>query len=118
MLADLIIRKNLQLNKLREDLHLKKFKYDIKKYPFYKYLSTLFGVNDLAEAHLRALEKLSQAKCEVINLGTGQGYSVLEIVKTFESESKCIINLIIIGRRKGDISSCYAEVSTAKKILN
>lgn len=75
-------------------------------------------VNDLAEANLRALEKLSQAKCEVINLGTGQGYSVLEIVKTFESENKCIINLIIIGRRKGDISSCYAAVSNAKKILN
>ena len=75
-------------------------------------------VNDLADAHLRALEKLSQAKCETINLGTGQGYSVLEIVKAFESESKHTINLIISGRRKGDISCCYAEVLTAKKILN
>jgi UDP-glucose 4-epimerase len=75
-------------------------------------------VNDLAEAHLRALEKLSQATCEVINVGTGQGYSVLEIVKAFEKASNRTINLIITGRRKGDISTCYAEVSTAKKILN
>ena len=51
MLADLIIRKNLKLNKLREELHLKKFTYDIKKYPFYEYLSTLFGVNDLENIH-------------------------------------------------------------------
>ena len=51
MIADLIIRKNLQLSKLREDLHLKKFKYDIKKYPFYEYLSTLFGVTDLENIH-------------------------------------------------------------------
>ena len=75
-------------------------------------------VNDLADAHLRALEKLSQAKCEAINLGTGKGYSVLEIINAFQSESKRTINLIISGRRKGDISTSYAEVSTAKKILN
>ena len=75
-------------------------------------------VNDLADAHLRALEKLSQAKCEAINLGTGKGYSVLEIINAFQSESKRTINLIISGRRKGDISTCYANVSSAKKILN
>ncbi len=39
------------MNKLREDIHLKKFKYDIKKYPFYEYLSTLFGVTDLENIH-------------------------------------------------------------------
>ena len=72
-------------------------------------------VNDLADAHLKALEKLSQAKCEAINLGTGKGYSVLEIVRAFEKLSNCTINLIISGRRKGDISTSYAEVSTAKK---
>lgn len=39
------------MNQLREDLHLKKFKYDIKKYPFYEYLSTIFGVTDLENIH-------------------------------------------------------------------
>ena len=75
-------------------------------------------VNDLADAHLRALEKLSQAKCEAINLGTGQGYSVLEIVKVFEKMSNRTINLSITNRRKGDVASCFADPTKAKVFLN
>lgn len=75
-------------------------------------------INDLADAHLRALEKLSQSKCEVINLGTGKGYSVLEIVKAFEKMSNRAINLSIIDRRKGDVASCFADPTKAKVHLN
>lgn len=75
-------------------------------------------VNDLADAHLRALEKLSQAKCEAINLGTGKGYSVLEIVKAFEKASNRAINLSITDRRKGDVTSCFADSRKAKESLN
>jgi len=75
-------------------------------------------VIDLAEAHLRALEKLSQSKCEAINLGTGQGYSVLEIIKAFEKTSNRAINLSIADRRKGDVASCFADPTKAKSFLN
>jgi UDP-glucose 4-epimerase len=75
-------------------------------------------VIDLAGAHLKALEKLSESKCEVINLGTGQGYSVLEIVKVFEKLSNRTINLSITDRRKGDIASCFADPTKAKVFLN
>lgn len=75
-------------------------------------------VDDLAGAHLKALKKLSQSKCEVINVGTGQGYSVLEIVKAFEKASNRDINLSITDRRKGDVASCYADHSLANSLLN
>ena len=75
-------------------------------------------VIDLAEAHIKALEKLSQSKCEAINLGTGQGYSVLEIIKAFEKMSNRAINLSITDRRKGDVASCFADPTKAKSFLN
>jgi len=75
-------------------------------------------VIDLAGGHLKALEKLSESKCEVINLGTGQGYSVLEIVKVFEKLSNRTINLSITDRRKGDVASCFADPTKAKVFLN
>jgi len=74
-------------------------------------------VIDLADAHLKALEKLSQSKCEVINLGTGQGYSVLEIIKTFEKASDCKINYAITDRRGGDIATCFCDASIAENLI-
>jgi UDP-glucose 4-epimerase len=75
-------------------------------------------VIDLAEAHLKALEKLSQSKCQVINVGTGQGYSVLEIVKAFQKISDYKINFTICERRSGDVAICYADASLARVLLN
>jgi UDP-glucose 4-epimerase len=74
-------------------------------------------VIDLADAHLKALEKLSQSKCEVINLGTGQGYSVLEIIKNFEKVSNCKINYTITDRRGGDIATCFGDASIAENLI-
>ncbi len=67
-------------------------------------------VVDLAIGHLKALEKLSQDPGVVVyNLGTGRGYSVLEVVKAFEQASGRSIPLEIVDRRPGDISTCYAD---------
>ena len=74
-------------------------------------------VSDLAEAHLRALEKLSQSKCEAINLGTGQGYSVLEIIKNIEKASNCTISYTITDRRCGDVATCFCDASTAESLI-
>ena len=77
-------------------------------------------VEDLAEGHLVSLEKLIKEKsiCTDINLGTGQPYSVLEIVKTFERISGKVIPYEITDRRKGDISEICADTSYAYKFLN
>jgi UDP-glucose 4-epimerase len=75
-------------------------------------------VVDLAQGHLYALRKLS-SKCGVVtyNLGTGQGYSVLEVVRAFEKASGRKIPFKIIGRRDGDIAICYADPSMIEKAL-
>lgn len=75
-------------------------------------------VVDLAKGHVQAL-KCFEKECqlEVFNLGTGKGYSVLELVKAFESATGIKIKYKIVGRRAGDIAKCYADVSKAKKIL-
>lgn len=80
-------------------------------------------VMDLAEGHLATLQWLkqqpsNQSTCDVFNLGTGKGYSVLEMVKAFEKQSGKTILYKIMGRRAGDIAACYADVSKAEKILN
>ncbi len=76
-------------------------------------------VVDLALGHLKALEKL-QDKPGVVtyNLGTGRGYSVLEVVKAFEEAAGRDIPYRIAKRRAGDIAECYADPSLAKKELN
>ena len=74
-------------------------------------------VLDLANAHLKALEYLTKPMCEAINIGTGTGYSVLEVVKAYEKHSKQTINYKIAPRREGDIASCYADASKANKLL-
>jgi UDP-glucose 4-epimerase len=73
-------------------------------------------VVDLAEGHLKALEKLaSNPGTLVYNLGTGRGYSVLEVIDQFKKVSGCEIPYEIVGRRPGDIASCYADPAKAKR---
>lgn len=75
-------------------------------------------VCDLAEGHLSALKYvLSKSGAETINLGTGKGYSVLEVVKAFEKASGHPVKYKIAQRRKGDIGACYADVRKAKELL-
>lgn len=75
---------------------------------------------DLAMGHLKAIEKLEKDKqgMHIYNLGTGKGYSVLEIVKTFEKVNKIKIPYEIVERREGDIDECYSDPSKAEKELN
>ena len=76
-------------------------------------------VVDLAQGHLKALEFLQSFKgIEAINLGTGVGYSVLDMVKAFSDVNKVPVPYQIAARRPGDIAVCYAEPSKAKRLLN
>ncbi|HFK1457091.1 TPA: UDP-glucose 4-epimerase GalE [Bacillus cereus] len=75
-------------------------------------------VVDLAKGHVKALEKVVKTKgIEAYNLGTGKGYSVLEMVKAFEKVSGKKIPYKVIGRRPGDVAICFADVSKAKREL-
>lgn len=75
-------------------------------------------VVDLAKGHLKALEKLqSKPGLVIYNLGTGNGYSVLDIVKAFEKASGNKVAYQISARRPGDIASCYAEPTKAREEL-
>ena len=75
-------------------------------------------VMDLAEGHLAALNRLAvQPGLLTVNLGTGQGYSVLEIVRAFEAASGQAVPLEIVARRPGDIAACYADPSLARELL-
>ncbi|GAA0353935.1 UDP-glucose 4-epimerase GalE [Bowmanella denitrificans] len=75
-------------------------------------------VQDLAAGHLKALDKLPGAGLKVYNLGTGQGYSVLDMVKAFEQASGKTVPYKIAPRRAGDVASCYADASLAERELN
>lgn len=71
-------------------------------------------VVDLAIGHLKALERLREhQECLAINLGTGVGYSVIDMVKAFESASGQAIAYKVADRRPGDIASCYADPDQA-----
>jgi len=75
-------------------------------------------VVDLADAHVKALDNIgSFDEVMSINIGTGNGYSVLDMVKAFEKASGKKVAYKIAPRRAGDIASCYADPSYAKKIL-
>ncbi|GAB4338195.1 MAG: UDP-glucose 4-epimerase GalE [Desulfobulbaceae bacterium] len=75
-------------------------------------------VVDLAVGHVRAVEKIRQNPGLVTyNLGTGRGYSVLEVVKAFSDACGREIDHVIVGRRPGDIACCYADSSLAEKEL-
>lgn len=75
-------------------------------------------VVDLARGHLCALDKLQQqAGLLTVNLGTGQGYSVLDMVKAFEQASGRSIAYTITPRRPGDVAACYADPAQAEQLL-
>ena len=76
-------------------------------------------VVDLAKGHIKAIEKvLDSTGVDAYNLGTGNGYSVLEIVNTFMKVNNIDVNYKITDRRPGDIDACYADPSYAKEKLN
>ena len=75
-------------------------------------------VVDLALAHLKAIEYTEKLQgIDYINVGTGNGYSVLDIVKAFGDEWGTPINYRIADRRPGDIAECYADPTKAKEVL-
>ncbi|WP_461114536.1 UDP-glucose 4-epimerase GalE [Spirosoma jeollabukense] len=78
-------------------------------------------VMDLADAHVQALKKLSEATTDysydVINIGTGRGETVLNVIKTFEQETGVKVNYVIGPRRPGDVEQVYADVTKANQEL-
>ena len=76
-------------------------------------------VVDLAKGHIKALEKLEKENkgIFVYNLGTGTGYSVLDMVKAFEEATEQKVNYKIVERRPGDIATCYSNPEKAKTEL-
>jgi UDP-glucose 4-epimerase len=75
-------------------------------------------VVDLARGHVAALDKLTQHPGALVyNLGTGRGYSVLEMVATFEQASGRPVPYEIVARRPGDIATCYADPAKAREEL-
>jgi len=75
-------------------------------------------VVDLAAGHVKALNKISNIKdILTVNLGTGNGYSVLEMIKSFEKASSKKVAYKIVERRAGDIAECFADPSYAKEML-
>lgn len=75
-------------------------------------------VVDIARGHIKALERLkNKSGIFTYNLGTGNGYSVLEIVKTFEKVNNIQIPYRIVDRREGDIAICYADSSKSNREL-
>ena len=75
-------------------------------------------VTDLALGHLAALKRaLTKTGVDVYNLGTGNGYSVLQLLKAFEKAANKTIPYEIVERRPGDIAACYADASKAKAEL-
>jgi len=76
-------------------------------------------VVDLARGHLKALEKLRENPGAIIhNLGTGQGYSVLDVIKAFEQATGIQIPFKIVPRRPGDTTTVYADPNLAERDLN
>lgn len=75
-------------------------------------------VVDLAKGHVKALKKIEENPgLAIYNLGTGKGYSVLDIVKNFEAATGVKIPYVIKPRRAGDIATCYCDASKAEKEL-
>jgi UDP-glucose 4-epimerase len=78
-------------------------------------------VMDLANAHTKALQflisKKNSTNCDVINIGSGNGNTVLEAIRAFEFVSGIKLNYVIGGRRDGDTIAVYADISKAKSLL-
>ena len=76
-------------------------------------------VVDLAKGHIKAIEYVKNHKgIDTYNLGTGKGYSVLEIINTFKKVNNVDVPYKIVDRRPGDIDACYASTAKAAKLLN
>ena len=75
-------------------------------------------VMDLAKGHVKAIQSMTEPSLLTINLGTGKGYSVFEVLKEFESVTGGKIPFRIVPRREGDIASCYANPNLALQALN
>lgn len=75
-------------------------------------------VVDLAKGHVKALEKVNSAGVHIYNLGTGKGYSVLDVIHAFEKACGKSLPYVIAPRRPGDIASCYASAAKAKAELD
>jgi len=78
-------------------------------------------VVDLAQAHVKALERLmnnkSKERYEALNVGTGTGYTVLDVINSFEKVSGVKLNYEIVDRRPGDVEKIYASTSLANREL-
>jgi UDP-glucose 4-epimerase len=75
-------------------------------------------VVDLAKGHLAALDKcFTFPGMHTVNLGTGKGYSVLQMIHAFERVNNVLVPYEIVGRRKGDVAACYADTKFAKENL-
>ena len=76
-------------------------------------------VLDLADGHVAALERLfdNTPALTAINLGTGRGYSVLDVARAFEQASGRPVPIEIVARRPGDVASCYADPALARELL-
>jgi hypothetical protein len=74
-------------------------------------------VMDVAEAHVRAMERLPAMQCEAVNLGTGRGSSVLEVVHAFERVNGVRVPYELMPRRPGDVQSAFADPSRAASVL-
>ena len=76
-------------------------------------------VVDLAKGHIKALQKTeNELGLWTVNLGTGTGYSVLDIIKAFEQASQKHVPYELSDRRTGDVASCYADPKYAKQVLS
>jgi len=74
-------------------------------------------VVDLALGHVAAIEGVKHSGVFVYNLGTGNGYSVLQVIKAFDKACGRDLPYVIKGRRAGDIATCYADATKAEKEL-
>ena len=75
-------------------------------------------VTDLAKGHVAALEYVAQnSGCQAFNLGTGVGYSVLDMVKAFNQANDLEIPYAITNRRPGDLAVCYADPAKSEELL-
>lgn len=75
-------------------------------------------ISDLAEGHVAAIRNIDKLQGAIpINLGTGTGYSVLEVIRMFEEVTGKAINPTLADRRPGDIAACYADAARAKELL-
>lgn len=75
-------------------------------------------VVDLAKGHVAAVKYVETHKgCDVFNLGTGTGYSVLDMVKTFQEVNNVPVPYKIVDRRPGDLAICYADPAKSAEVL-